>query len=247
MPRPLISQRTKLLLTWLIAHIVPLRHISGHPVVRVVGFPSSDLATLQKKHGSTISVVFYQADGKKVASRYTEEAALRAGLEIRKGRMCNTSARIANPGTDDWFGEHPDELARHDWIWHANSSNSGDEADVKARLSCHDGEWRLERMSDEQIGDGSHLTKYGVSRISLGLPTRFEDVYAFYDFARKQIERSTSLASPTVAVASPLEKLISAVGISKRHSLRPKVMNRKGSETSDTLVDSSAASSLSSR
>lgn len=244
--RPLISQRTKLLLSWLIAHIVPLRHTSGHPVVRVVGFPSSDIATLQTQHGSAISVVFYQAEGKKIASRLTEEAALKAGLEIREGCMCNFSARIANPGTNGWLGPHPDELARHDWMWHANGSDAGRNADVKARVSCRDGEWRLERMSDEQICDGSHLTKYGVSRVSLGLPTRFEDVYAFYDFARKQIEQSTSLATPTVA-ATPLEKLISAVGISKRHTVRPKVINRKDSEASDTLVDTSAASSLSSR
>ena len=161
-PRHLISQRTRLLASWLAVKVQSLRYPgTGHPVVRIVGFPVTEEGQFAKDHGSTLSLVFYSEDGVKVPSLHIEKLAIEAGIEIREGCVCNVSARLANPGTAGYWDDVPDALALVDWKYDSLSDA-----------------WKLVDIGREEIAS------QGVIRVSLGLPSTFRDVYAFYSFVR---------------------------------------------------------------
>jgi molybdenum cofactor sulfurtransferase len=144
-----IHTRTKCLTGWLLQQLLDLRHSSGRPMVRLYG-PATTVA-----RGATITMNFYDDEGRLLDYRRVEELASQQGISVRTGCFCN-------PGP----GETAEGLT---------------EEDIAAAIA-ENSDMTLPRFLQFITHRGGKSA--GAIRVSLGLATNFADVYRFVQFAR---------------------------------------------------------------
>ncbi len=81
-----IHERVRCLTGWLLDHLVPMKHRSGQPLVRVYG----PLTT--EKRGGAVTVNFFDQDGQPIDHRFIEAEANKANISLRTGCFCNPGA-----------------------------------------------------------------------------------------------------------------------------------------------------------
>jgi molybdenum cofactor sulfurtransferase len=144
-----VHTRTKCLTGWLLQQLLDLRHSSGRPMVRLYG-PATTVA-----RGSTITMNFYDDEGRLLDYRRVEELASQQGISVRTGCFCN-------PGP----GETAEGLT---------------EEDIAAAIA-ENSDMTLPRFLQFITHRGGKSA--GAIRVSLGLATNFADVHRFVQFAR---------------------------------------------------------------
>ena len=153
-----VQNRVGVLSSWLIERLPVVRWIgTGHPVVRLVGFPKP-----HAEHGGTIGMVFYDECGGKIPFTAIEREAVIRKIHLRCGCMCNYVARLANPGNDGFPPEvGPDAISSVDWKYDSSTR-----------------EWVLREVATGEFSET------GVLRVSLGMPSRFEDVWEVWKLVK---------------------------------------------------------------
>ena len=102
-----IHQRVMLLTGWLLAHLIALTHRNGRPLIRIYG-------PLSTRHrGSTLTMNFYDSDGRFFDHRLIEREASSWNISLRTGCFCN-------PGG----GEIALELSRNELVTCFSSADS---------------------------------------------------------------------------------------------------------------------------
>ncbi|NOT25814.1 MAG: aminotransferase class V-fold PLP-dependent enzyme [Acidobacteria bacterium] len=144
-----VQTRTKCLTDWLLQQLLDLRHSNGRPMVRLYG-PATTVA-----RGATITMNFYDAEGRLLDYRRVEELASQQGISVRTGCFCN-------PGP----GETAEGLT---------------EEDIAAAIA-ENSDMTLPRFLQFITHRGGKSA--GAIRVSLGLATNFADVFRFMQFAR---------------------------------------------------------------
>lgn len=81
-----ISSRVKCLTGWLIDALLDLHHANGRPLVQLYGPASTEM------RGGTVTVNFYDADGKVIDHQLIEAEANREMISLRTGCFCNPGA-----------------------------------------------------------------------------------------------------------------------------------------------------------
>jgi selenocysteine lyase/cysteine desulfurase len=149
-----IHQRVEYLTGWLIDNLVEMRHDSGTPLVSIFG--PTDL----HMRGGTVTVNFYDSNGKTIDHQLIEQLANQSNISLRTGCFCNPGA-----------GEAAHGLTKEDM----DKAFAGDE-----RMT-------LEQFND--IIERSDGKSAGAVRISLGIASNFEDVHKFLTFARQLLNK----------------------------------------------------------
>jgi selenocysteine lyase/cysteine desulfurase len=132
----------------LLAQLLELRHSNGRPMVRIYG-PAT--AT---DRGGTVTMNFYDRDGRLLDYRRVEELASQEDISLRTGCFCN-------PGP----GETAEGLT---------------EDDIAAAIA-ENADMTLPRFLQFITHRGGKSA--GAIRVSVGLVTNFADVYRFAQFA----------------------------------------------------------------
>lgn len=143
-----IHERLTCLTGWLLEKLTALRHHNGKPLIHLYGPADTNL------RGGTITVNFYDAEGKLFDHRLVEERANRVNISLRTGCFCNPGAG------ENALGFTRDELA-----------------DCFNREESMSFEQFISAMS------GKNVDAVGAVRVSIGLATNFADVYRFMTFA----------------------------------------------------------------
>ena len=143
-----IRTRTRCLTGWLLAQLLDLRHSNGRPMVRIYG-PATTT-----HRGGTVTMNFYDSDGRLLDYRRVEELASREDISLRTGCFCN-------PGP----GETAEGLT---------------EEDISAAIA-ENADMTLPRFLQFITSRGGKSA--GAIRVSVGLATNFADVYRFAQFA----------------------------------------------------------------
>lgn len=149
-----IHERVMCLTGWLMDNLLTLHHHNGAPLIKLYGSANTD------ERGGTVTMNFYDADGKNIDHRLIEQAANKENISLRTGCFCNPG------GGEIALGITKPEL---DTCFHQPS---------KQRLTIDD--FRL-------CIDGKST---GAVRVSTGLVSNFEDVYRFVEFARGFVDRT---------------------------------------------------------
>ena len=144
-----IHERVDCLTAWLIDSLLSLRHSNGAPLIRIYG------PTTMQDRGGTVTVNFYDPQGKLVDHRRIEALASRANISLRTGCFCNPGA-----------GEVAHGLTREEM---AEGFKNRERMTFEQFLTV------LERRGDKSAG---------AVRVSLGLVTNFADVCRFLRFAQ---------------------------------------------------------------
>jgi len=84
-----IQTRVACLTAWLLGELTALRHSNGRPLVRVYG------PTRGERRGGTITINFYDREGRMIDCRLVEKLAGRAKISLRTGCFCNPGANEA--------------------------------------------------------------------------------------------------------------------------------------------------------
>jgi selenocysteine lyase/cysteine desulfurase len=150
-----IRTRTRCLTGWLLTQLLDLRHSNGRPMVRIYG-PATTAA-----RGATVTMNFYDPDGRLLDYRGVEELASQERISLRTGCFCN-------PG--------PGETAE------------GLTADDIAAALAENPDMTLPRFLQFITHRGGKSA--GAIRVSLGLATNFADVYRFARFASSLRDRT---------------------------------------------------------
>ncbi|WP_420629204.1 aminotransferase class V-fold PLP-dependent enzyme [Candidatus Leptofilum sp.] len=143
-----IGERVRCLTGWLIDELMGLVHENGRPMIRLYGPTNTDM------RGGTVTLNFYDPDGRLLDYRRIEELANEQGISLRTGCFCNPGA-----------GEIAEGLTREDML--AGLAESED--------------MTLPRFM--QLIQHRGNKSAGAIRISVGLATNFADVYRFMQFA----------------------------------------------------------------
>ncbi|GJM42881.1 MAG: aminotransferase class V-fold PLP-dependent enzyme [Ardenticatenaceae bacterium] len=143
-----IGERVRCLTGWLIEKLMGLLHENGRPMIRIYGPTNTEM------RGGTITLNFYDPDGRLLDYRRLEELANEKGISLRTGCFCNPGA-----------GEMAEGLTREDML--AGLADSED--------------MTLPRFM--QLIQHRGNKSAGAIRISVGLATNFTDVYRFMQFA----------------------------------------------------------------
>jgi molybdenum cofactor sulfurtransferase len=143
-----IQTRIECLTAWLLAGLLDLRHTNGRHMVRIYG-PAGTLM-----RGGTITLNFYDPDGRLLDYRRVEELASAQRISLRTGCFCNPGA-----------GEAAEGLT---------------ESDMLAALETG-AEMTLPRFL--QVIQHRGGKSAGAIRVSLGVVSNFADVDAFLGFA----------------------------------------------------------------
>jgi molybdenum cofactor sulfurtransferase len=143
-----IRTRTRCLTGWLLAQLLELRHSNGRPMVRIYG-PATTT-----DRGGTVTMNFYDRDGRLLDYRRVEELASQEDISLRTGCFCN-------PGP----GETAEGLT---------------EDDIAAAIA-ENADMTLPRFLQFITHRGGKSA--GAIRVSVGLVTNFADVYRFAQFA----------------------------------------------------------------
>jgi selenocysteine lyase/cysteine desulfurase len=145
----LIHQRVLSLTGWLLEQLLSLRHSNGAPLITVYG------PTNTKMRGGTVTVNFYDPDGKLFDYRRIEKLANQENISVRTGCFCNPGA-----------GEIAHGLSKQQMT---DCFANEDRMTFNQFLTC------VQQHDDQSAG---------AVRISLGIATNFEDVYRFVTFAQ---------------------------------------------------------------
>ena len=144
----LIGERVNCLTGWLIDQLMQLKHDNGRPMIRLYGPANTHM------RGGTVTLNFYDPDGRMLDFRRIEELANEKGISLRTGCFCNPGA-----------GEIAEGLTRVDML---AGFAEGDNLNMPRFLQV------IETRSNKSMG---------AIRISVGLATNFDDVYRFMAFA----------------------------------------------------------------
>ncbi len=144
-----IHNRVGSLTGWLIDSLTELRHANGEPLVRIYG-PADTNA-----RGGTVTVNFYDSDGKLIDHRGIEKLAGEHDISLRTGCFCNPGAgEVAHGLTEEDMAK---AFASNERMTYDQFLNALEQQDGKSA---------------------------GAVRISLGMVTNFADVHRFIQFAR---------------------------------------------------------------
>jgi selenocysteine lyase/cysteine desulfurase len=149
-----IRVRVLCLTDWLLRHLLALRHANGQPLICLYG-PAS---TVQR--GGTVTVNFYDPDGKPFDYREIEAQANQENISLRTGCFCNPGA-----------GEKAHGLT---------------EADLADCFHCEE---PMTFEAFIAVMSGRVKDAVGAVRVSVGLATNFADVYRFLCFAEGFLDR----------------------------------------------------------
>ncbi|KAK0526214.1 hypothetical protein OC834_004880 [Tilletia horrida] len=170
-----VQTRVQALTHWLARELALLRWPSTqHPLVRIaaaahrLALPALRPGGEEHEcghghghgHGGTLGLVFYDATGARIPYSDVFARLTRFRIDLRHGCMCNTVASIANPGVGMALSASP--LAGWEWRWSATRDS-----------------WVL-CTNEVNMEDGTVRTSVGdqgVVRVSLGMPSTFEDVF----------------------------------------------------------------------
>jgi molybdenum cofactor sulfurtransferase len=81
-----IHERVRCLTGWLLDNLIPMKHASGVPLVRLYG------PTDTEKRGGALSMNFFNTRGQAIDHRAIEDAANQANISLRTGCFCNPGA-----------------------------------------------------------------------------------------------------------------------------------------------------------
>ncbi|MCP4418695.1 MAG: aminotransferase class V-fold PLP-dependent enzyme [Chloroflexi bacterium] len=143
-----IGERVHCLTGWLIDQLLMLKHENDNPMIRIYGPANTEM------RGGTVTLNFYDPNGRLLDYRRVEELANGEGISLRTGCFCNPGA-----------GEMAEGLTREDML--AGLAESDD--------------MTLPRFM--QIIQHRGNKSAGSIRISVGLASNFADVYRFMQFA----------------------------------------------------------------
>lgn len=143
-----IHERVMALTGWLIENLLSLRHSNGKPLVTLYGPASTEM------RGGTITVNFYDPDGKLLDYRRVEALANEHTISLRTGCFCN-------PGAGEM----------------AHGLTAADLTD------CFKHEERMTFEQFITAMSRKEKDAVGAVRISAGLVTNFADIYHFMRFA----------------------------------------------------------------
>ena len=143
-----VQARVSALTAWLLTELLALRHTNGRPLVRLYGPATPDM------RGGTVTMNFYDPDGRLLDYRRVEELASACGMSLRTGCFCNPGA-----------GEAAEGLTADDML---------------AGLG-EGGEMTLPRFL--QVVQHRGGKSAGAIRASLGLASNFADVETLLAFA----------------------------------------------------------------
>ena len=152
-----IHQRVAYLAGWLLEQLQDLRHRNGAPLVRLYGPTGMD------RRGGTVTMNFYDPDGRTIDHRRIEVLASQANISLRTGCFCNPGA-----------GEVAHGLSRAEM---QQAFKNSERMTIEQFLSV------LESKDGKSAG---------AVRVSLGLVTNFADVYRFVLFARGLLDQGAS-------------------------------------------------------
>jgi molybdenum cofactor sulfurtransferase len=144
-----IHERVMCLTGWLLDNLTKMKHSTGEPLLRVFG------PTTTESRGGSVSVNFFDKDGKAIDHRFIESEANKVNISLRTGCFCNPGA-----------GEVALGLSRV-------------ELDVCFTQPGHE-----QRLSVDDFRLCINGKSSGAVRISVGMVTNFNDVQAFLSFAR---------------------------------------------------------------
>ncbi len=145
----IIGARVRCLTGWLLEALYGLRHSNGRPMVRIYGPATTEM------RGGTVTMNFYDPDGRLLDYRRIEELANEQLISLRTGCFCNPGA-----------GEAAEGLTEEDMLAGLRESK---EMDLPHFL--------------ELIQHRGGNKSAGAIRVSLGLASNFSDVYRFMNFA----------------------------------------------------------------
>ncbi len=151
-----IHERVISLTGWLLDNLLALRHSNAKPLIRVYGSPNVYM------RGGTITINFYDPDGKLIDYRRVEELANEINISLRTGCFCNPGAI-----------EMAEDLTEEDM---AEGFKEGRRMAFPFFLS----------IIEHKAGKSA-----GAVRISVGLATNFADVYRFIRFAHGFLDKSS--------------------------------------------------------
>ena len=151
-----IHDRVMALTGWLIDSLAPLRHSSGQPLVKIHG--PRNLAA----RGGTVTMTFYDCNGRALDDRRIEELANHRGISLRTGCFCNPGAGEVAHGLGP--GDHALVLRL-----------------ARPRLSFQE----LRREMQARFG-----RDVSAVRISVGIASNFADVDAFVRFATRLLDHT---------------------------------------------------------
>ena len=144
-----IQTRVNCLTGWLITQLLALAHSNGHPMVRLYGPAGMTM------RGGTVTLNFYDPNGKLVDYRRVEELAGQARISLRTGCFCNPGA-----------GETAEDLSEEDM--QAGIAQVGDGVNLL----------RFSQVMQARSGKSA-----GAIRVSTGIASNFADVARFVSFA----------------------------------------------------------------
>ena len=145
-----LTERVTCLTGWLLDNLLVLQHSNGRPLLRIYGPTNTHM------RGGTITLNFYDPDGKLLDYRRVEELANQENISLRTGCFCNPGA-----------GEIAEGLTIDDMMVGIQDAES----------------MSLPRFL--QIISHQSNKSAGAIRVSVGIATNFADVYHFLQFASR--------------------------------------------------------------
>jgi selenocysteine lyase/cysteine desulfurase len=156
-----IHARARCLTGWLLRELLNLRHSNGMPVIHLYGPANTEM------RGGTVTINFYDPDGKLFDYRDVEAQANAVNISLRTGCFCNPGA-----------GEQAHGLTREDLA------------------DCFGKDERMTFEEFIQVMSGRVKDAVGAVRVSVGLATNFADAYRFAQFAETFADRQAGTTSP---------------------------------------------------
>ena len=150
-----IHDRVACLTSWLLDTLQTLQHTNGAPLVRIYGPSNGD------KRGGTITVNFYDPNGRLIDYRRIEELANGEKISLRTGCFCNPGANETAEG-----------LTRDEM-----EASFAQVKNITLPL--------FRTFIEHEAGKNA-----GAIRISVGLVSNFADVYHFVQFAYNFIDKT---------------------------------------------------------
>ncbi len=144
-----IHERVMCLTDWLLQQLVNLHHPNGRPLVTIYGPTNTHM------RGGTITLNFYNAEGKLLDYEQVEQQASAHHISLRTGCFCNPGA------SEQALGFTKEELEPY---FHQSERMTFEQ--FIAAMHSH--------------GDAA----VGAIRVSVGIATNFADVYQFIGFAK---------------------------------------------------------------
>lgn len=165
-----VHERVVCLAGWLLESLQALHHSNGRPLIHVHG--PRDLCM----RGGTITVSFYDPNGRVLDDRRVEELANWKNISLRTGCFCNPGAGEVAHGLD--------------------------ESIMRTFFQGEQGLSFLELREEMWKRFGKSVSAV---RISVGIVTNFADVYRFLAFARGFLDRTVEEVGPVERVVAPHE------------------------------------------